>query len=385
MLRVTARVLKEGVYQYSKGESAELPDIAHLETVREYIPASEFTTDALTTLEGKDVTIPVPGKEHEWRTSDVAREDGLSVGAVAGRPFVTDDGSIQCDFIISDAETIRAIENRDLIEVSAGYTGELVADPGVWQDMPYDAIQTNLRFNHILLLPAGQGRCGPDVRIINNRGLSAMTTKPISVEVRIGNATKTYRFTNEEDKAEAERMSEDAKSAANVDYTASMNRVNELTEQIDTLTEERDAEKAVLAEVQAELERVLAPEAREELAAELTEQAQAEEAILEDEFANETEREEVTNAIKNSKTMQGRRAAVVRAVCRKNKIDASKWSVDRSDGAFYALAMNTHTKRANAAKQPPKVVMGGAMQKTKNSVSANPQERILKSMFGGSD
>ena len=77
LLTVTVCVLKEGVYPYGADECEGLPDtLAGRGTVMEFIPAAEFTPEAMKTLEGKPATImtdeEVPrvadaGQRHEGR------------------------------------------------------------------------------------------------------------------------------------------------------------------------------------------------------------------------------------------------------------------------------------------------------------------------------
>lgn len=166
LMRVTARVLKEGVYPYG---ASELPEVSGeawgADPVMLYVPESSFTPEALATLEGK----PVITRSHTWRDVTNTLTDGLTVGMVAGAPRVEEGGGLLCDIVICDRDTIESVKRGDLIEVSAGYEGRFEREPGVFQDREYHGKQTDLRFNHVLLLPEGQGRCGRDVRIINAR------------------------------------------------------------------------------------------------------------------------------------------------------------------------------------------------------------------------
>lgn len=87
LLTVTVCVLKEGVYPYGADECEGLPDtLAGRGTVMEFIPAAEFTPEAMKTLEGKPATIMTDEEDaHEWRTPDNAMKDGLTVGPWRGR------------------------------------------------------------------------------------------------------------------------------------------------------------------------------------------------------------------------------------------------------------------------------------------------------------
>ena len=111
LLTVTVCVLKEGVYPYGADECEGLPEaLAGRDTVMEFIPASEFTPEAMKTLEGKPATIMTAEDDaHEWRTPDNAMKDGLTVGAVAGTPWVEGD-ELRCDLLLSDREAIEAVK-----------------------------------------------------------------------------------------------------------------------------------------------------------------------------------------------------------------------------------------------------------------------------------
>jgi len=65
---------------------------------------------------------------------------------------------------ITDKEAIDAVLRGDAVEVSAGYEVDIVETPGVTPDgQAYDAIQRNIRCNHIAL--TRRGRAGPEVRL----------------------------------------------------------------------------------------------------------------------------------------------------------------------------------------------------------------------------
>ena len=165
MLRVTARVLKAGVFAYGADESGTTQTLPGIDPVMQLIAASSFTDEALSSLEGKPVII----RAHEWRDAENTLEDGLTVGSVAGSPRVADGIYIECDFVLYDAGIAQAIQRGDLVEVSAGYEGQHDIRNGIFNGEAFHLEQKNLRFNHVLLLPEGQGRCGRDVRIINHQ------------------------------------------------------------------------------------------------------------------------------------------------------------------------------------------------------------------------
>ncbi len=185
-LRVTARALKAGVFNYKADEYPPevLSEFGGAEQIDEFIPPEEFTPDFLRSYEGKPIIV----NAHEWQTPDKAEQcQSVEVGSVAGTPRVDND-DILCDYIIRDARAIEAIKNKKLIENSAGYDSDLEKADGEYNGKRYQAIQRNLRLNHILLIEEGSGRkgkCGPDVRILN---ADNENSKENTMKVKIMNA-----------------------------------------------------------------------------------------------------------------------------------------------------------------------------------------------------
>lgn len=389
MLRVTAHVLKEGVYAYSREESGAAVLPADIGEVQQYIPLAQFTEEALTSLEGKPVVI----NAHEWRDAENTLVDGLTVGTIAGRPEVTDGGCITCDMLIYDPETIEKIQDGDLIEVSAGYNGNLVMGDGDFAGRPYHGSQTELRFNHVLLLPEGMGRCGYDVRIINSRELASQKQQgaghmPTTIKVTVANKKRSYTFQNEEDAAKAEEMLEEEKTFNAEAVEAAIAAKGELEGQIKELQGQLDEQLQELKGAQDELACMLTPEAQEAAAQELVDQKTDEDAIIEAETGNsdedgadkdeDKEKEEFGNALKKCKSLAERRKVTVTRVMNMRGKKADNWTQDAFDGAFEILAANAKAR----PKADPKKVMNGSLTKGKGVAinNASNRERMLRPM-----
>jgi hypothetical protein len=71
------------------------------------------------------------------------------------------DGSL----VVRKKEAIDSIDSGDAKEVSCGYTCDLDMTPGVYQGQHYDAVQRNIKYNHVALGPANWGRAGSDVAL----------------------------------------------------------------------------------------------------------------------------------------------------------------------------------------------------------------------------
>jgi hypothetical protein len=103
---------------------------------------------------------------HHWLEDDV---NSFAVGATAGSarynaPY------LEVDLLLTDPDTVAAVERGELPEISAAYQADIVFEKGMYNEKYYDALQSRLAFNHICLLPPGCGRAGEDVRILNRKG-----------------------------------------------------------------------------------------------------------------------------------------------------------------------------------------------------------------------
>lgn len=360
-MRITMCILKEGVFEYLPEEVPEQYGFNGYTVVREYIGTDAFTPEALHTLEGKSIVVD----EHEWRTPENAFKDGLTVGAVAGMPTVF-DGAVYCDAVVTDEDTIAKVQSGELVEVSAGYIGELIVEAGTFGDQPYDAKQINLHFNHILLLPSGAGRCGPDVRIINTKPEEQkMSEKKSVLRIKIGNQDRTFRFLNEEDREEAEKMLDEQKTFNMSELENEITARNEVAAERDGLMAKVQELEAKLAEhdehlrqAKDELESVIGDEVQEALAEELGEQTADEEVIAEN-MANEgdeeaQDKEKFLNSIRFAKdgkrfSRHDRKANIVRHALK--NVDTSKWTKEQFNAAYTTLV--TGIKGVKQEKEVP--------------------------------
>jgi hypothetical protein len=117
-----------------------------------------FHPDSLASLAGAPLTVNHPSggavTPKNWRAlakghvGDDVRQDGKFVSATVR---------------VQDDATAAMIERGDLKEMSCGYTADVEFTPGTWNGEDYDAVQRNIRYNHVALLPGGKGRAGREV------------------------------------------------------------------------------------------------------------------------------------------------------------------------------------------------------------------------------
>lgn len=149
--RIDANLTRTGIFFY-RGPNGE--------AVREYRPPEEvFNADSLESLKYASVTVGHPAmvKTANWKS--------LSVGVVG--TDVREDGKfVAGSVIVQDEEAINKIDRDELVEISLGYSVKLDHTPGVTPDgEPYDAKQTEIKYNHAALLPRNTGRAGGEVRL----------------------------------------------------------------------------------------------------------------------------------------------------------------------------------------------------------------------------
>jgi hypothetical protein len=140
-------------------------------TVREYRPPEAvFAPESLDTLGSIPVTV---GHPPSGVTPQNYRQ--LSVGHVSDAPSGRrSDGPVEwldTAAVVNDEATLKRIElpptdPNALVEVSMGYLADVVQESGVTPSGDhYDAKQTNIRFNHMALLPQGHARAGSGARL----------------------------------------------------------------------------------------------------------------------------------------------------------------------------------------------------------------------------
>ena len=132
-------------------------------TVKVYRPESEvFRADSLATFAAAPVTVNHPS---EAVTADNWR--GLGVGEING-DVVRDGQRVRVPIIIRDAAAVKAAQTTHK-QLSMGYATELVfpADGKHPDGTTCDAYQSNIRINHIALVPTARG--GPELRVVDER------------------------------------------------------------------------------------------------------------------------------------------------------------------------------------------------------------------------
>jgi hypothetical protein len=234
-LIVSGNIRRTGVLDYKLPDGSTRKELCH--------PDEVFHTDSRESFAGAPITEGHPGKVHPGNWSDHA------VGHMQGKP--QREGSFLAgDLHIQDGDTIDKIKSGKLKEISCGYDCSLDMTPGVYNGEAYDAIQRNVRGNHVALGPRGWGRAGPEVSLHTDGGVSyvveeeatsvATAETVASARTDAPNTAPTFPAMDEATKAALEKAAADLKLA---------------NEQIAKLTQDAAdlaATKAKLAEAEAE-------------------------------------------------------------------------------------------------------------------------------------
>lgn len=212
-----AFTVRTGIQTYT-GDEVGKPDLG---IVRVYRPEEEVrSVDSMKSFSHAPITVGHPKggvNDSNWRN--------LAVGEVSTEA-VWDGNKIKLPLIVKDADTINQIESGTR-ELSAGYNCQLEWADGVTEDgEKYDAIQRNIRINHVAIVP--RGRAGSECRIGDadnwgavpvNTEKNHMTMKHVvvgrdTVQVADSDSTRLERFISDmESTHQAEIATKDAEIA----------------------------------------------------------------------------------------------------------------------------------------------------------------------------
>lgn len=200
---------------------------------RELRPTEEvFHADSLKSFAGKPVTDEHPG---EPVTAKNAKR--LSVGTMQGEGK-QDGDNVVAPIIIHDGEMIDKVMKGGKRELSLGYKVDLEETPGVWNGQEYDAIQRNIRVNHLAIVP--RGRAG-NARLNLDRH-DAVSFNPQEENAMPENLSRIRLDSGLEYQAAPEVVVEVEKLRS--DKAELTTHVDELQKQLDTVAAERDTLKS---------------------------------------------------------------------------------------------------------------------------------------------
>lgn len=158
-LHINGVIARTGIQVYS---NAELGDFSEpLKLVNVYRPREEvLKEESLQSFINAPVTDDHP---MEFVTVDNIKE--LGKGSTASYETYSKDGIdyIKAKLVVTDKELINKVINGKM-ELSAGYSQNLVKEKGEFEGVTYNYKQTNIKINHIALVDSA--RCGSECKLV---------------------------------------------------------------------------------------------------------------------------------------------------------------------------------------------------------------------------
>ena len=176
-MAVRAKAARAGVYDYAAFEvGGDAHGFKATDTIKVYRPADEvFAPDSVASFIAKPITNDHPAQPvtaDNWKQH--AR--GVNMGALRDGEYLA------FDLVMMDAALIADIDSGKR-ELSNGYSCQLDWTAGTAPDgQAYDAIQRNIRGNHIAVVD--KGRAGPDCKIKDSNGgnnFAACDANPLAI------------------------------------------------------------------------------------------------------------------------------------------------------------------------------------------------------------
>lgn len=196
---------------------------------RELRPAEEvFNADSLATYAGKPIT-----DEHPNEPVTAKNAKKLSVGTMSAAK--QDAENVVASIVVHDIEMIDKVMNGGKRELSLGYKVDLDETPGEWNGQKYDAVQRNIRINHLAIVP--RGRAG-NARLNLDR-LDAVSFNHDEEEAMSDDKLGRIRLDGGLDYPAAPEVVV-AVEKLRADNTSKAEQISELGKKVDTLSAERD-------------------------------------------------------------------------------------------------------------------------------------------------
>lgn len=162
-LAVVAKVARTGIQLY-RGKEVGRPD---KDVVRVYRPASEvFSDESLRSYAHRPTT-----NDHPPVMVDASNWKKYATGQTGGK-VLRDKEYVEVPFVLMDSSAIDDVV-RGKRQLSLGYTTVLDWTPGKTDDgQDYDAVQTNIRANHLAVVRNARGGPNLNIRLAGDHAMS---------------------------------------------------------------------------------------------------------------------------------------------------------------------------------------------------------------------
>lgn len=124
-----------GIFEYKEDDGSVRRELR--------LPEYVFEKESLESYKGKPIIIT-----HDAGTVNKDNVEDEQIGTILS-PGYKDGENVRAEIIIHDTDSMKA---SGLKELSVGYSLDTIEEPGEWNGQHYDAIQTNIRVNHLALV-----------------------------------------------------------------------------------------------------------------------------------------------------------------------------------------------------------------------------------------
>lgn len=139
-------VTSVGIFEYTN------PDGSVRRELR--LPENVFDQASLDSYKGKPIILT-----HQAGVVDKKNVEREHIGTILSTGY-KDGDDVRCEIVIHDTDSMK---RSGLRELSLGYSLDLDETPGTWNGQHYDAVQKNIRINHLALVD--KARAGEQARL----------------------------------------------------------------------------------------------------------------------------------------------------------------------------------------------------------------------------
>lgn len=173
-IRAKAIVTRTGVFTYANGDGTKRNELR--------LPDDVFHADAVNSMR----LIPVTNGHPAEKLVTAENSKRLAVG-FTGDVVEQNGDYVLANFVITDSDAVKAVQENGRKELSLGYTVDLIPEVGNYDGQDYQYRQTNIRYNHLALVD--QARAGSVARIhldgddaIQINGETPMTKRKVKID-----------------------------------------------------------------------------------------------------------------------------------------------------------------------------------------------------------
>jgi len=149
-----------------------------LSIVRVFRPESEvFAVDSVRSASRLPITLDHPVQNGRGVMVDSKNWREFAKGET-GEQIMRDGEFIRVPIRVTDAAAVDSVRS-DRQEFSLGYSAEIRVEPGVYDGLAYDAVLSNIRYNHLAACRVARG--GPELRITDERPAPQTKGKPMLI------------------------------------------------------------------------------------------------------------------------------------------------------------------------------------------------------------